>query len=104
MTDSIKIRARLENGHPLIKFIIDHPMETGRRKDKKTGATIPAHYIQEITCEHNRKVVLSANWGKGMAEYPYMSFLLISGKAGDKIKISWNDNKGGSDFKEAFIS
>ena len=26
-----------------------HPMETGKRKDKKTGDNIPAHFIQEIS-------------------------------------------------------
>ena len=104
MTDSIKIRARLKNGQPLIKMLINHPMETGRRKDKRTGATIPENYIQKLTCEHNGKVVLRANWGKGMAEYPYLSFWLLSGKAGDTIRISWIDNKGGSDSRETFIS
>lgn len=104
MTDSIKIRARLKNGQPLIKMLFNHPMETGRRKDKKTGTTIPEHYIQKLTCEHNGKIVLRANWGRGIAENPYLSFWLLDGKAGDTIKISWVDNKGESDSREALIS
>lgn len=103
MSDSIKIRARLENGQPVIKMLINHPMEPGRRKDKQSGRILPAHYIQQVTCQHNGKVVLKANWGAGIAKNPYLSFSLRRGAVGDTIRISWIDNKGESDTREVLI-
>jgi len=53
MAGSIKVKAKLENDEVTVKALITHPMETGLRKDKKTGETIPAHFIQEVVCSCN---------------------------------------------------
>jgi len=45
---SIRIRAKLKKGATTVKALMSHPMETGNRKNKKTGKKIPAHYIQEV--------------------------------------------------------
>ena len=45
---TIKIRAKESNGVVTVKALMKHPMETGKRKDKKTGENIPAHFIQVI--------------------------------------------------------
>jgi len=31
-----------------VNFMVMHPMETGMRKDKKTGKLVPADYISEV--------------------------------------------------------
>ncbi|MDH3719255.1 MAG: thiosulfate oxidation carrier complex protein SoxZ, partial [Planctomycetota bacterium] len=31
-----------------VLVLANHPMETGTRKDKKTGELIPAHFIQKM--------------------------------------------------------
>jgi len=31
-----------------LSFMVMHPMETGMRKDKKTGKIVPADYINEV--------------------------------------------------------
>ncbi|MDH3949328.1 MAG: thiosulfate oxidation carrier complex protein SoxZ, partial [Gammaproteobacteria bacterium] len=80
-----------------------HPMETGLRKDKKTGKVIPAHFIQEVSCKHNGKDVLVAEWGPAVSKNPYLSFSFKGGKAGDAVSISWVDNTGGKDAAEAKI-
>jgi len=49
-------------------------METGQRKDKKTGKLIPAHYIQEVTCQHNGNNVVLAQWGPAVSKNPYLSY------------------------------
>ena len=49
---SIKMRAKAASGVTTIKALISHSMETGTRKDKKTGKKIPAHFIQEVVCVH----------------------------------------------------
>lgn len=100
MGDSIKIRASEKGGICTVKALIKHKMETGLRKDKKTGQTIPAHFIQEVVCEHNGKVVLNATWGTAISENPYLSFEFSGAKKGDTIKLSWKDNKNESDSAE----
>ena len=101
---SIKIRAKAKGGVTTVKTLMSHPMETGTRKDSKTGEKIPAHYITEVTAEHNGNRVMTANWAGGISKNPYMSFKFKGGAAGDKIRISWVDNMGKSDSLEADIS
>jgi sulfur-oxidizing protein SoxZ len=60
---SIKLRAKAKGDVVSVKALISHPMETGLRKDKKTGKKIPAHFIQEVTVKANGKDVLMAEWG-----------------------------------------
>ncbi len=100
---SIKIRAKAIGGITTVKTLMSHPMETGLRKDSKTGKKIPSHHISEVTAEHNGNVVLTANWGGGISKNPYPSFKSKRRAAGDKIKISWADNMGKSDSAEAAI-
>ena len=104
MANKMKIRAWIENNKTTVKAIIFHPMETGLRKDKKTGKPIPAHFITEVSCEHNGKSILKCNWGPGVSKNPFFSFRFAGAKAGDKLKISWVDNKGQSGSSEAQIS
>ncbi len=100
---SIKIRAKAQDGVTTVKCLMTHPMETGLRKDEKTGKTIPAHFIQEVTCESNGQTMLSAYWGGSVSKNPYLSFKYQGGAKGDAVKISWVDNQGNSDSAEAKI-
>lgn len=101
---SIKMRATLgDDGMTTIKILISHPMDTGLEKDKKTGNLIPAHFIQEVVCEHNGTNVLTAEWGPAISKNPYLSFRFKGAKAGDTVKLNWVDNQGNSDSDEATI-
>ena len=97
---SIKIRAKVDGGVTTVKALISHPMDTGLVKDKKTGKPIPAHFIQEVTCEHNGKVVMTAHWGPAVSKNPYFAFQVKDAKPGDTIKVSWVDNTGATDSVE----
>lgn len=101
---SIKVRAKAQGGVTTVKCLISHPMETGQRKDSKTGKLIPAHFIQEVMAEHNGSNVMTALWGPAISKNPYLSFKFSGGNAGDTLKISWVDNKGNSDSTETTIS
>ena len=103
MAKTIKIRAKEKGGVTTVKCLITHPMETGLRKDKKTGEKIPAHFIQEVTCTHKDDVVLTAHWGGSVSKNPYLSFKFKGGAKGDPITISFVDNKGGQGSGEAKI-
>ncbi|TDY03906.1 thiosulfate oxidation carrier complex protein SoxZ [Thiohalophilus thiocyanatoxydans] len=97
MAKSIRARATLKGDTVTVKSLITHVMETGLRKDEKTGDKIPAHYIQEVTCEHNGKEVVLAQWGPAVSKNPYLSYEFTGGKSGDDVSISWVDNKGEKD-------
>ena len=100
---TIKIRAKNKNGMTTVKALINHPMETGMRKDKKTSKMIPAHFIQKVTCTHNGKKVLSANWGTAISKNPYIAFKLKDANKGDQLVLSWNDNLGNTDSQTSVI-
>ena len=103
MATSIKVRAKSKDGTTVVKALISHAMETGLRKNKKTGKKFPAHYIQEVTCSHNGNNVLTADWGTAISKNPYLSFKFKGAATGDTLKMSWVDNKGESDSVEAKI-
>ena len=103
MAKKWKVRASLKGDMTTVKALISHPMETGVRKDKKTGKKIPAHFIQDLNVEHNGKVVLNALWGPAVSANPYLSFRFKGAAAGDTVKISWADNKGESDSTEVKV-
>jgi sulfur-oxidizing protein SoxZ len=78
-------------------------METGLRKDKKTGKPIPAHFINEVTAKSGGKTVMTAYWSGAISKNPYISFKFTGGAKGDDVEISWTDNQGGSDSASAKI-
>lgn len=100
MASGIKIRARAKGGKTEVKSLMTHDMETGTRRDSESGELIPAHFIKEVVCEHNGKVVMRCNWGTAVSKNPYLSFSFDGGAAGDTIKISWVDNLGNKDSNE----
>jgi sulfur-oxidizing protein SoxZ len=103
MADPMKIRAAMSGDAVEVKVLMSHEMETGQRKDSK-GAAIPAHFISTVTATHNGKVVLSAQWGPAVSKNPFLSFKFAGGKPGEKVSITWTDNKGDKRTDEATIS
>ena len=73
MARKIKIRAKVKDGTATVKFLMKHPMETGLRKDKKTGKKIPAHYISDVNVALNGTNVMTAYLGPGVSQDPYLS-------------------------------
>jgi len=102
MAKSIKIRAKARKGVVTVKALMNHPMETGLRKDKKTGKVIPAHHIQEVMAKHDGNTVLSAVWGGAISKNPYLSFK-FPGDKGGSLELSWVDNQGNSDSATAKV-
>lgn len=102
MAGPMRIRATTKDGVTEVKALMSHPMETGQRKDS-SGKVVPAHHITEVTALHNNKVVLSANWGAAVSQNPFLSFKFKGGAPGDKIVVSWKDNKGESRSDEVAL-
>jgi sulfur-oxidizing protein SoxZ len=99
----MKIRAAMAGDVAEIKCLMNHVMETGLRKDAKTGQVVPAHHITNVTATLNGKVVMEAQWGGGISKNPYLAFKVKGAKAGDKVVIATEDNKGEKDSAEATI-
>tara|TARA_Y100001960_G_scaffold316158_1_gene382698 strand:+ start:926 stop:1255 length:330 start_codon:yes stop_codon:yes gene_type:complete len=76
-----------------IKTLISHKMETGLRKNNKTGEKIPRHIINKFMCTLNGKEVMSADWLPAISANPYMSFYMKAMESG-KLVFSWTDDKG----------
>jgi sulfur-oxidizing protein SoxZ len=100
---SIKIRAKAKGDEVTVKALMTHPMETGTRKDSKTGELVPAHFIQEVKCTHGGNTVFTAYWSGGVSKNPYLSFKFSGAAKGDEMTLSWADNKGDSDSTTAKI-
>ena len=103
MADPMRIRAQAAGDKATVRVLMAHEMETGQRKDA-TGAVIPAWYIQEVTAQLNGKTVMTAQWGPSVAKNPFLQFNVKGAKAGDKIGISWVDNKGDKRSDEAVVT
>jgi len=104
MAASMKIRARMVDGTAQVVVLIMHPMETGQRKDPATGQAYPAHFIQSVTATVDGRTVMEAQWGPAISKNPLLGFRVRGAKTGDKVVISWEDNKGEKDRAEATIA
>ncbi len=94
MTRPIRMRVRLEGEVAEIRALLDHPMETGLRKDSRTGELVPLHFIQNIVVRLNGKPVLQTEWGQAIARNPYIQLRVRGAKADDEVNIEWVDNLG----------
>jgi sulfur-oxidizing protein SoxZ len=103
MADPMRIRAQVNGDKAVVRILMSHEMETGQRKDA-AGKTIPAWFIQEVTATHNGRPVLSAEWGPSVAKNPFLQFTLKSARAGDKIGVTWKDNRGDTRTDEALVA
>lgn len=90
---NMRMSAKLKDGITEVKMVINHPMETGRKKDD-FGQLIPAHFIQQLLVTLNKKPVFEAQFGTGIAKNPYLTFRIKGAKVGDKLETNWLDNLG----------
>ena len=103
MADPMKIRATTLGDSTEVKVLMSHEMETGQRKDAQ-GQTIPAWFIQNVIVTWNGRTVLSAQWGTAVSKNPFLSFKFKGGAKGDKVMITWVDNRGDKRTDEATIA
>ena len=99
----MKMRAALGAGFTDVRVLMSHPMETGQRKDS-SGKVIPLHFIQNLTVKVNGRTVIEGQISQAVSRNPVFSFRLKGGAKGDKIEVSWLDNKGETNKTEAAIA
>ncbi len=103
MADPMRIRAQAQGDKTTVRVLVSHEMESGQRR-AADGKLVPAWFIQTVKAEHNGKAIFSAQWGPAVSKNPFVQFAFNGGKAGDKVKVTWIDNKGESRTDEAAIA
>jgi len=103
MADPMKIRAQIKGDVCEVRVLMSHPMETGQRKDAD-GKTVPAHHIQTLTVALNGKTVVSGQTGGSVSRNPVFGFKVKGAKTGDKVAVSWVDNKGDKRTDETTVA
>jgi sulfur-oxidizing protein SoxZ len=99
----MKMRATAQNGITEIRVLMAHPMETGQRKDG-SGNLVPMHFIQNVLVKVNGRTVVDAQISQGVSRNPVFSFRVKGGNKGDKIEVSWLDNKGETNAIEGTVA
>ena len=73
MADQIKIRAQNQGEITDIRILMQHPMETGQRKDDK-GQSLPMHFIQTFTVNLNGKPIIDGQLNTSISKNPLFTF------------------------------
>jgi sulfur-oxidizing protein SoxZ len=93
----MKMRATIAGGNTDLRVLMTHPMTTAQSGQ-------PLHFIQNITVKVNGKPVVEAEVSQAVSRNPVFSFRLKGGVKGDKIEVSWLDNKGESNRIEGAVA
>lgn len=103
MAGPMRIRAAEAAGVTTVRVLMSHAMETGQRRGGD-GNLVPAHYLSTVEAKHNGKSVLKADWSAAVSQNPFLSFKFKGAAKGDKVAVTWVDNKGETRTDEATIS
>ena len=76
-----------------IKTLISHPMESGLRKDKKTGELIPRKIINRFEADFNGQNVVAVDLMPAVSSNPYFQFDAIVNESGE-FHFKWTDDDG----------
>ena len=97
MAGPMKMRATIAGGHTDVRVLMTHPMTTAQSGQ-------PLHFIQNITVKQNGRTVVEAEVSQAVSRNPVFSFRLKGGAKGDKIEVSWLDNKGETNRIESAVA
>ena len=103
MADPMRIRATLQVDTADVRILMQHPMETGQRKDAK-GDIVPMHFIQSVVVAYNGKPVLDAQWSQAISRNPFLGLRVKGARIGDRVSVTWTDNKGDQRTDEVAVS
>jgi len=76
-----------------VNFMVMHPMETGMRKDKKTGKIVPADYINEVKFFFNDKPFTTMTIWESVSTNPVFTINFKVPGAGT-LKVVYKTNTG----------
>jgi sulfur-oxidizing protein SoxZ len=91
MPARIQIPIQAKRGEIIeIRVLIQHPMETGYRRDD-SGRAIPRNVINTVWCRYNGDEVFRAELSPGTAANPYLQFCAVADASGE-LEIAWVDD------------
>jgi len=76
-----------------IKTLISHKMESGQRKDRKTGKKIPRKIINKFTVTFNGVQVFATEIQPGVSANPFLQFNIKVPESGE-FEFIWVDDDG----------
>lgn len=98
MAGPMKMRATLASGYTDVRVLMTHPMLTEQQSKGQP------HFIQNLTVRVNGKTAIEAQISQAVSRNPVFSFRLKGGAKGDKIEVSWLDNKGETNKTETAVA
>jgi sulfur-oxidizing protein SoxZ len=75
-----------------IKTLINHPMETGYRRDDM-GQAIPRDIFKTLAVTYNGTEVFRCEMFPGTAANPFVAFTTVATESGT-LEFTWTDEKG----------
>jgi len=75
-----------------LKVLIQHPMESGYRRDSK-GEAIPRNILSEFECVYGKRIIFTGEFGPGMAANPILTFHAKASESGT-ITFRWTEQTG----------
>jgi sulfur-oxidizing protein SoxZ len=92
------MRATLGSGFTDLRVLMTHPMTTEQQTKGQP------HFIQQLTVKLNGRTVVEGQISQAVSRNPVFSFRLKGGAKGDKVEVSWLDNKGETNKTEAAVA
>lgn len=84
-----------------INFMIMHPMETGQRKDKKSGKILPADYIDEVKFYFNDQLITTLKVWESVSTNPVFTVgFKVPSKGTLKVSYKTNTSETGTKSKK----
>ena len=90
----IRLPRKIKKGDVIevkVKFL--HPMESGMRKDKKTGKIVPKDVIQTVEVYYGDSRLCWFETGAGMSKNPLIAFKMLADTEAP-IKVIGTDHRG----------
>ena len=90
----VKVPKKVKAGEVVtIKSLISHPMESGQRKDRKTGELIPRKIINNFKVTFNGETIVDFTVEPAVSANPYFEFEAMIPEAGT-MRFEWTDDDG----------
>lgn len=90
----VKIPKKIQKGKPFeVKTLISHKMESGQRKDDKTGELVPRKILKAFVCTLDGEEVFRVQMHPAVSANPFISFYVTAEQSGT-LEFTWIDDDG----------
>lgn len=104
MEKKLRYRFRPDEDGVVLRILFFHPMETGKRRNGRTGELVPAFYIDTVEIYIRNELVLTVKLGPYVSKNPYFRVNFLDANEGDPVKFVWRDNLGEAHTDNTFIT